>query len=242
MDPLISVILPIRNNEQFLADCLESLLGQNYNNIEIIAIDDASNDNSPNILKEFRGKDKRIKIFRNIKKYGHAISLNRAIKKSKGKFISFMNPSDIVRANKFVKQITFLKQNPKVVAVGTQCIFIQPNGKQKGKSSYPAQSKDGISVLMESVIINRLAIPKDLLYFPAKKHLFLHSDMAVKLMAYGQLANLAEFLHLHRRRDKIASFEKQIFSLAKLWINSRFQHGISLPLRSLFANIKPTTS
>ncbi|MDE2025356.1 MAG: glycosyltransferase family 2 protein, partial [Patescibacteria group bacterium] len=77
--PLISVILPIRNADRFLASCIDSLLCQNYENIEIIATDDASIDGSLGILNAFKKEDKRLKVFKNVKKYGLAITLNRCL-------------------------------------------------------------------------------------------------------------------------------------------------------------------
>lgn len=238
-EPLISVILPVRNNEAFLKECLDSLHSQNYKNTEIIAIDDFSTDNSPHILRSFKQRDKRIKLFRNVKKYGLATTLNRAIRRSKGGFLVFMDPSDRITANKFSKQITFLQHHPKAVAVGTQCTFIDAQGTYRGKSTFPANSPypplHGVSLLMTGIMVNRYAIPRDLLHFSAGKQAFLYADMAIKLMPYGELMNLPEFLHFHRKQHTIDSLQKHLFSVTKLWFSSRFHHGISLPLRSLFS-------
>ena len=84
--PLVSIILPVFNSEKFLHFCLKSLIRQSYKNIEIIAIDDNSKDNSFKILKSFRKQDKRLHVSKNIKKYGFPVCLNRALKKAKGQF------------------------------------------------------------------------------------------------------------------------------------------------------------
>ena len=60
--PLISVIIPIYNAEKFLKQCLNSVIFQNFNNIEIICIKDGSTDNSQKILEKFSKKDNRFKI------------------------------------------------------------------------------------------------------------------------------------------------------------------------------------
>lgn len=246
-DPLISVVLPVRNNQDFLQESLESLIAQNYKNIEIIAIDDFSTDNSLQILNTCKSKDNRIKIYQNVKKYGLATTLNRAIKRSKGKFIVFMDPLDTVTANKIFKQFEFLKKNPKVTAVGTQCIYLNSEGKRIGKSSFPENNEQilksplhGIAVLMEGVMINRYKIPKDLLYFPTKRHLLLYTDLALRLMQYGELANIGEYLLFHRKKNNIKSLGKHFLSLSKLWFSSKLQTGISLPFRSLLSNLRPT--
>ncbi len=251
LSPLLSVILPIRNAESYLSDCLDSLINQNYSRIEIIAIDDYSTDKSWKILRKYRKLDNRLKIFRNVKKYGLAITLNRCLKRAKGKFIVFMDARDSITKNKFQKQLLYLMENQKVVAVGTQCIYLSDKNKRIGKSSFPSLHEDisekplhGISVLFEGIMINKYRIPKDLLYFPTYKHLFLYTDMAMKLLQYGKLANLSEYLHFHRKHDyAFQSGTKHVFSLFKLWVTSRTQYEISPSLRGIFSGIlKPSTS
>lgn len=251
-NPLISVIIPVRDAGEFLPDCLQSLLFQNYKNIEIIAIDDFSTDNSWQVLKEFSKMDKRIKIFQNVKNYGLAITLNRCLKRAKGKFVAFMEARDSITANKLNKQFNFLKNNKKVVAVGTQCTYITEDNKRAGKSNFPAVHEHisqtpihGISVLFEGIMVNRFRIPKDLLHFPTQHHqTVLYSDMALKLMQYGELANLPECLQYHRKHNsRLHSFTNHLTSLAKLWISSRLNHSDTPPIRSFFSNVfKASTS
>ena len=63
MNKLISVIVPIYNVEEYLRQCLDSIINQTYNNLEIILVDDWSTDNSGKICDEYAQKDKRIKLF-----------------------------------------------------------------------------------------------------------------------------------------------------------------------------------
>ncbi|HEX8965577.1 MAG TPA: glycosyltransferase family A protein [Patescibacteria group bacterium] len=251
--PLISVIFPVSNAASFLPTSLESLLTQNYKNIEIIAIDDNSTDISFAILKSYKKNDKRVKISRNVKKYGLAITLNRAIRRAKGKFLVFMDARDMVTKNKFQKQIQYLLKNQKTVAVGTQCIYLNDENKRIGKSNYPSLHEHisqsplhGVSMLFEGVMINRYKIPKDLLYFPATKHFFLYSDMAVKLIQFGEITNLSEYLHFHRKHSStpLSTTTKQAFSLMKLWLSSKFDYEIeALSLKNLFTGFfKANTS
>lgn len=251
--PLISVILPIRNADNYLASCIDSLLCQNYENIEIIAIDDASIDGSLGILNAFKKEDRRLKVFRNVKKYGLAITLNRCLRKAKGKFIVFMDPKDTITKNKLQKQLDSLVENPKLVGVGTQCVYLNDNGKRVGKSAYPALHEHisqkpihGVSVLFEGIMLNKYKLPKDLLYFPPHKHLFLYSDMTLKLLQYGELANLPEYLHFHTTHTYYGSLEKNmkhLWSLGTLWMKSKFDYETNPSLRTFFSSpFKPSTS
>lgn len=102
--PLVSIIIPVYNSENYLYDCLNSLLSQKLDNIEIICIDDGSSDNSYNILKDFSIKDDRIVILKQ-KNMGAAYARNRGIKFARGKYLYFLDSDDFINENIFVKAI-----------------------------------------------------------------------------------------------------------------------------------------
>ena len=86
----ISLVMPVYNEEKFIAECLDSLLKQTYKNFEALMIDDGSTDNTLNILKQYAKKDKRIKAIHQ-KNVGLGISRNRGIKMSKGEILGFLD-------------------------------------------------------------------------------------------------------------------------------------------------------
>lgn len=92
---LISIIVPVYNSERYISDCLESILMQTYNNIEIIIVDDGSSDNSQNICKEYALKDNRIKIY-NLNHSGVSNARNFGISKSNGAYIGFVDSDDYI--------------------------------------------------------------------------------------------------------------------------------------------------
>ena len=89
----VSVIVPVYNVELFLADCLESIIHQTLQNIEIIAINDGSTDKSPEILEQYAQKDKRIKVISQENK-GLSVARNVGLKQAQGEFISFVDSDD----------------------------------------------------------------------------------------------------------------------------------------------------
>lgn len=242
--PLISVILPVHNAANTLADSVISLLNQSYKNIEIIAVDDFSSDNSYSILQSFKKKDKRLRIYKNVKRYKIAITLNRALKKAKGEFITFMDSDDISSPNRLKKQLNFLLNNTAVVAVGSQCTFIDEKGKKIGRSDFPTENAliyqnplHGISMQFETVLINKTLLPKDILKFNTNSNPFIYSDVFMKLMPYGKSANLGAFLHYHRNDPQIylSDIKNNIISLFKLWIKSKALYDYRAPFRSFFS-------
>lgn len=94
-EPLISVIIPVYNVEQYLDRCLESVANQTYKNTEIILIDDGSTDNSGKMCDEWAQKDKRIKVIHQ-KNMGLSAVRNRGIRETKGELISFIDSDDEV--------------------------------------------------------------------------------------------------------------------------------------------------
>lgn len=89
----ISVIIPVFNVENFLSECLNSVINQTYKNLEIIIVNDGSSDNSLNIIKEFQQKDKRIILIEQ-ENLGPSIARNKAISIATGDFISFVDADD----------------------------------------------------------------------------------------------------------------------------------------------------
>lgn len=92
---LISVIIPAYNVENYIKDCLNSILNQSYSNIEVIIVDDGSKDNTPGIIDELKQTDNRIKIFH--KENGGASSArNLGIENASGKYLMFVDGDDII--------------------------------------------------------------------------------------------------------------------------------------------------
>lgn len=248
-NPLISVILPVHNSATTLVECVNSLLSQSYKNIEIIAMDDFSSDNSYTLLKKIKKTHKNLRIYKNVKRYGIGITLNRLVKKAKGDFIAFMDTDDISSPNRLKKQVNFLLNNPQVVAVGSQCTFIDEKNKKIGRSDFPIENSliyqnplHGISMQFETVLINKRILPKDVLKFHTGSNPFIYSDILMKIAPYGKFANLKEFLHYHRNNPKIylSDVKRNLISLVKLWIKSKALYDYNASFRSFFSPlIKP---
>lgn len=253
--PLISILLPVFNASQYLPECLESIFAQSYDNFEIIAIDDFSHDSSYRLLKLFKKKDNRLRIYKNVKHYGTPLTLNRAIKRAKGQFLVFMDPEDICYKDKLKRQLSFLQNNPKVVAAGTQCTFINNMGKRIGKSEFPDSAQDiynqpyhGISMQFQTVMINRFNLPKDMPYFATHGNPLLYSDIFVKMLAFGELRNLPHPpLQYHRKSLLKPSFTlSQIPLFAKLWVesmaNSAYRPSFRYLYNTLLNTLTPNTT
>ena len=102
-NPKVSVIINCFNGSKFVNNCLRSVINQSYSNYEIIFFDNNSTDNSTKIAKKFNSK--KIKIFKSKKKLKLYDARNKAIDKSKGKFLAFLDIDDTWLPKKIEKQI-----------------------------------------------------------------------------------------------------------------------------------------
>jgi glycosyltransferase involved in cell wall biosynthesis len=100
VNPLVSIALCTYNGEKFLNKQVDSLLSQDYKNIEIIIVDDSSKDSTLAILEEYQQKDSRIKLFRNRHNLGYTKNFEKALTLCTGKYIAFADQDDIWEKDK----------------------------------------------------------------------------------------------------------------------------------------------
>lgn len=119
MQPLVSVIVPIYNVEKYLKRCVESILKQEYKNIEIILVDDGSPDNCGNICDEYEKSDGRIKVIHK-QNGGLSDARNTGIKFSNGDYYTFVDSDDYI-APYMIKDMVALAESQNIKLV--QCEF-----------------------------------------------------------------------------------------------------------------------
>ena len=90
----LSVVIPVYNPQKYLINCLDSVLNQSFNNFELIIVNDASTDDSIQIINQYSKKDDRIKVFNNLEHQGAAYSRNIGLKAASGKYIIFLDADD----------------------------------------------------------------------------------------------------------------------------------------------------
>src|SRR5258706_11542994 len=94
--PLVSILMTVYNREKYIASAIESVIQLQYNNWELIICDDCSIDNSMAIAKQYEGKDKRIRVYKNEVNLGDYPNRNRAASFAKGKYIKFLDSDDLI--------------------------------------------------------------------------------------------------------------------------------------------------
>lgn len=109
MEYLISIITPTYNCAQFIGETIKSVINQTYTNWEMIIVDDASNDNTEEVVKSI--KDERVKYIRLKENSGAATARNIAMENASGKFMAFLDSDDIWIKDKLEKQVKFMRDN-----------------------------------------------------------------------------------------------------------------------------------
>ncbi|WMS94876.1 glycosyltransferase family 2 protein [Pseudoalteromonas sp. HL-AS2] len=109
--PLVSIIMPAYNADQYIEQSIESVLSQTYANWELLITDDRSTDGTQAIVKAYADRDVRIKLFVNAENGGAGIARNNSIKKAKGRYIAFLDADDKWLPEKLTTQISFMLKN-----------------------------------------------------------------------------------------------------------------------------------
>ncbi len=123
--------MSVFNAEDYLKDAVESILNQSYSNFKFIIFEDASTDNSLQILEDFEEKDQRIKLIKNTVNQGSKgfiINLNHGLEMADTEFIARMDADDISAPDRFEKQLDYLEKNKNIFMVGSDLQFIDREG------------------------------------------------------------------------------------------------------------------
>ncbi len=118
MKELVSVIMPVYNNEKYLNESIESILNQSYENIELLLLDDGSEDKSLSIMENYALNDKRVRIISRCNK-GVSCSVHDLIKYSSGHYISRMDGDDVSYKNRIETQLKYMKENSDISLIGS---------------------------------------------------------------------------------------------------------------------------
>lgn len=121
--PLVSVVIPTYNAEEFIQPSLNSILNQTYTNLEVIVIDDCSTDRTVERVCEISRADKRVRVLKNDHNLGIGGNRNKGIQEAKGKYICWQDADDISLPDRIESQVIFLEARPRVGIVGGYITF-----------------------------------------------------------------------------------------------------------------------
>jgi glycosyltransferase involved in cell wall biosynthesis len=239
--PLLSVVIPAYNAQRYLEDAVESVLAQTFEDFECLVIDDGSSDRTPSILRDFAVADGRVRPIR----IGHAgivQALNVGVRAARGKLIARMDADDLCYPDRFDRQLRFLDENPRCIAVGSAVMLVDPFNSTLWKIDVKTQHADidadlltgnGWALFHPTAILSRQAI-LDVGGYRAEYQWAEDLDLFLRLAEVGRLANLPDALLRYRQHFASVNrtkLEAQQLRSERVVLEAYHRRGVRAPER-----------
>jgi glycosyltransferase involved in cell wall biosynthesis len=209
--PQVSVIIPVYNAEKYIGEAIQSILNQTYKDFELIIIDDASTDKTPEIVSKYN--DPRIKIYTNEKNLYIAGNRNKGIGLASGKYIVWQDADDISMSDRIELEYKLLESDPKIGICGSYLEIFDNSGTlhlRKYKTT-DAEVRKTIfrysPVAQPSAMIRKECFDKVGLYnlgMPPAEDI----EMSFRIGQFYKFANIPKPLIKYRVHESSATFEK----------------------------------
>lgn len=203
--PLVSVVMSVYNGEKYLAEAIESILGQTFAEFEFVIVDDGSQDGSAEIIQSYAEADQRIQIVPLAKNIGVAAARNSGIEAAKGFYVALMDCDDISLPERLRKQLNFMQANAEIGAVGVHSRVVfedsQPSYHRKPAQRHALIMMDsfiGVPFLHGTLMLRRDLFLEVGGFDPAFQY-SADRDLMTRLMGRTQFANIPEILYIYRR-------------------------------------------
>ena len=142
----LAVILPAYNAENFIAECLESLLNQTFSDFGILAVNDASTDNTGNILEDYAAKDTRLRVYHLPQNQGEPAVMQFAmdmLNYMNVEYVARMDADDVCIPQRFERQIQYLDSHPEIDILGSNAVLFYEGQTRAPKfTNHPLLDKD----------------------------------------------------------------------------------------------------
>lgn len=149
--PLVSVIVPVYNQEKYIAECVRSILGQDFPDLEAIIVDDGSADDTPRILSGFGD---RIRVIRQENR-GAGAALNRGLRAAKGELLAWIGSDDAYLPGALGRAVGHLAAHRRAAVLYGDFLTIDGSGRTTGRVSHPEPSRESFArTLMLNNFIN----------------------------------------------------------------------------------------
>src|SRR5260221_6535487 len=113
--PLVSVMVPAYQHEAFIAECLDSIVSQDYPAVEVVVSDDASRDRTPDILREYAARYPQVTAILNETNVGVSANCNRSLERCSGTYVALFAGDDVMLPGKLRAQVDFMEAHPECV-------------------------------------------------------------------------------------------------------------------------------
>jgi glycosyltransferase EpsE len=141
-NPFFSVLITVFNDERFLPTALDSLLQQEFDDYEVIIVDDCSFDSTPAIINDYSSKFRSFKAIRNSENFGLGRSLTIGSESCRGEFIMRFDSDDVCFSNRMLVAFNYISSHPEIDILGSSAVIIDYHGTKTGLRSVPLKHAD----------------------------------------------------------------------------------------------------
>ena len=199
--------MSVYNAGAFLRPAMDSILGQSVRDVEFVIVDDGSTDESPRVLREYAGRDPRIRLTVRGNK-GLTVTLNEGLEQARGEFVARMDCDDVSLPGRFEKQLAFLRAHPEVVCAGGHFELIDEKGRLLTRLRPPADDGTIQALLLRghtaichpAAMMRRDAVARVGGYDPHFRTTQ-DLDLWLRLGEVGRLANVPDVVLQFRQHD-----------------------------------------
>lgn len=209
--PLVTVMMTSYNRSSLLGEAIESVLNQNYSNWELLVLDDASTDNSAEVIEGFAKRDQRVVYSPASNNLGITKNRNRGFAIAKGKYIAVLDSDDLwIDTEKLAQQVAFLESHPNHVLVGTMVRVINEHDKCIGHFYYETKNKEIRNKLLlrnqftHSAVLWRRPLTNENNYDESLP-IWEDYELILRLGKTGKLANLDKEMTAYRKHSSNVS-------------------------------------
>ena len=214
MTPALSVLMPAHNAAGYVAVALDSMLAQTHRDFELIVVDDASSDETWQILSGYAGRDARVRLMRNDRNMKIAHTLNRGIGAARGRYIVRMDADDWSFPDRLAKQLAFMDANPSVVVSGGTIEICDEALEPLNRRRYPRTDREirermfFFSPFCHPAIICRTDALRAAGGYNESLEVAQDYDLYFRMGRLGELANLEDCIHRLRTHPASSSIRR----------------------------------
>jgi hypothetical protein len=139
--PRVSVVMPVFNAASFLAEAVESVLGQTLHDLELVVVDDGSADGSREILERYARTDQRVKVVAHETNLGASAAMNQGAQLARAPYVAIAHADDVALPVRLSRQVEFLDAHPSVAVVGGAVIVIDEAGRRGPIMQFPTNAR-----------------------------------------------------------------------------------------------------
>lgn len=227
--PAVSVVMAVRDGEPFVGDAVQSILGQSFADLELIAIDDGSSDRTPEVLDGLAAREPRM-VVRHQPNEGVARARNGAVALARAPLVAFIDADDLAEPERLRRQVQFLEENEDVAVLGGAVTFVGERGQPIATVGYPLDDEairvelDRSTPFVQSAVMLRKQAFEAVGGYRSAFRYAQDLDLWLRLAERVRMANLPDVVaryRFHRAQASMRQLRLQALSAVAARVSAR---------------------